>query len=209
MLALGSMEVNIFILPPQPLPVTLQLHAPDRPFRAGFSAICLNKPLSRECKRHCEHKPPVTSALLSDMGAVGGRLGSLVSGKIQMEIVHRRIYPRTQEILTETSITVIGFNVGGNVIKNLLQNHPPRITIMTVDKPIQACSLTREDHHNWQQRRKSAPWTVLSSLHTRTSTPVLSTWKASLFLTRAFGRTLPKPKFHTSPDLFQLHTLRR
>ncbi|OPJ81033.1 hypothetical protein AV530_000179 [Patagioenas fasciata monilis] len=38
-------------------------------------------------------------------------LFSLVSGKIQMEIVHRRIYPRTQEILTETSTTVVSFNL--------------------------------------------------------------------------------------------------
>lgn len=60
---------------PSPCPSPCSSMLQTGPFRAGFSAICLNKPLSHECKRHCEHKPPVTSPLLSDVGAVGGRLG--------------------------------------------------------------------------------------------------------------------------------------
>lgn len=88
-LALGSREVIFFILPPQPLPITLHLRASDLPFRDGLSVMYLNKPLTRECKGHRVHKahgemstsPPCCLGPVTGEAA-GGRLGRLASPRV-------------------------------------------------------------------------------------------------------------------------------
>lgn len=87
-LALGSGEV-IFILPPQPLPITLHLRASDLPFRDGLSVVYLNKPLTRERKGHRVRKahgemstsPPCCLGPVTGEAA-GGRLGRLASPRV-------------------------------------------------------------------------------------------------------------------------------
>lgn len=71
----------IFILAPQPLPIMLHLCTSDLPFCVGLRVMCLNKPLTRECKCHHITKPQLPSAPVLVTGEAASRRSSRLASQ--------------------------------------------------------------------------------------------------------------------------------